>query len=240
MQGVAQMESDIWSIRSRGYDSLEWAHRCGYLRELVDVILPTSDDIILDVGCGTGILTSILAQYSTVVGIDSSYDMIGRGNIVADCRRIPFISESFSKVTARMVFHHILDDSDIAISEFSRVLTPGGTIYISEGTPPNRELADWYTEMFKLKEDRLTLFSDDIVDIIDGDFTVESITYHTIKSCSIRNWLSNSGLDKIIQDKIYDMHLNIGEFGRKSYNMVVTDYDILIDMKFVTVVGRKK
>ena len=57
--------------------------------------------------------------------------------------------------------------------------------------------------------------------------------------CSIRNWLVNSGLPQNTQDKIMQMHFDMPAYGKAAYRMIETEDDCLIDMKFVTVIGRK-
>ena len=57
--------------------------------------------------------------------------------------------------------------------------------------------------------------------------------------CSIRNWLTNSGLPQETQDKIMQMHFDMPAYGKEAYRMVETEDDCLIDMKFVTVIGHK-
>lgn len=98
---------------------------------------------ILDAGCGTGNLTTRLAQRSRsfVVGVDATPEMLNRA--ANKCRRaiphnsswallqgdltqpLPFKSESFDAVVCIHVLY-ALPDVQRALKEFQRVLRPGG------------------------------------------------------------------------------------------------------------------
>jgi len=244
-------QREFWKTRAEHYDQLEWATKSGYLRAFLDLGRFQPDDEVLDVGTGTGIVTLNIAPYvERVVGIDISPDMMKHAldrktsdNVdfrLQDVRDLRFADNSFTKVTARMVLHHIIHDIEKAIAECYRVLKPGGQMLISEGVPPDIRIKDWYTEMFKLKEERRTFMEDDLVALMTqaGFADIETEIYIS-KRCSINNWLTNSGLPQTTQDKIMQMHFVMPACGKEAYRMVETEDDCLIDMKFVTLVGRK-
>jgi len=56
---------------------------------------------------------------------------------------------------------------------------------------------------------------------------------------SVRNWLSNSSLPKHMQEKIYRLHKNAGDYFREDYNMIETANDCLIDMKMAILTAKK-
>lgn len=239
----------FWHDRARSFNNLEWARATSYLNHLIGIIDPGIDEMILDLGSGTGLLTDALTcNGSRVFGVDISSDMIAeasRGDgypiyTVGDILHLPFQGSTFDKLTARLTLHHMTSNVGRAMDECYRVLKDGGRIYISEGVPPSVNLRDWYTRMFKLKEDRITLMEDDIVDILTGaNFHVISSSEYIMESCSVRNWLENANLGRDIYSAIYKLHIALGPEGRTLYNMHITEDDILIDMKFVTVIGRK-
>ena len=91
---------------------------------------------IADIGCGTGGLLQRLrreAPDAVVVGVDFSEGMLGQAAkrqsgavlVRGDACRLPLRSEAFDLVTTTEAFHWF-PDQDAALSEFYRVLVPGG------------------------------------------------------------------------------------------------------------------
>jgi len=159
----------------------------------------------------------------------------------ADVRNLPFADDSFDRITARMVFHHLLWGINRAMGEIRRVLKPGGLFCLSEGVPPDRILETFYRDVFALKEKRKTFFPEDLEKIIkSGGLILKESRNFYLKRCSIKNWLNNSGnLKKEIKEKIFSMHLNLSKEGKKAYNMEIKGNDCFIDMKFTVVTGSK-
>ena len=240
----------FWKSRSKKYEKLQWAIKSGYLHAFLDAGAFNKGDHVLDIGTGTGIIAHTISPHvERVVGIDISPDMLShafehRTNneefVISDARAIKFDKHSFSKVTARMVFHHILEDTQKAMDECFRVLKNGGKMIFSEGVPPSEHVKPFYKEMFKLKEDRLTFMEEDMAALVKGSgFTKTDKIIYWLRQASIKNWLQNSNLHKDVQDKIMKMHLDLDDRGKKDYNMKVTEGDVLIDMKFVILISTK-
>jgi ubiquinone/menaquinone biosynthesis C-methylase UbiE len=89
---------------------------------------------ILDIGCGTGAMSAKLTDLGDVFSADFhplALSYCRKRNLgrlcAADAMRLPFRGESFDVIVALDVIEHLPDDS-LAISEFQRVLKPGGRI----------------------------------------------------------------------------------------------------------------
>lgn len=93
---------------------------------------------ILDVGCGSGIFTQLLALHaSRVIGIDivNRTEIISerKGNIdlaLMNAEKLGFKEGTFDVVVMEEVLEHIPDDKK-ALKEVFRVLKPGGRLIIS-------------------------------------------------------------------------------------------------------------
>lgn len=250
-RGERGLTQEFWAVRAERYEQLEWASRKGYLEAFVSAGDFQPGDRVLDVGTGTGIVAHAVSPFvAEVVGIDLSPEMLARAwasrvaNEVfekGDVRRLRSPDNWFDKVTARMIFHHLIEDGDQAMRECYRVLKSGGVMVLSEGVPPHRSLGDWYTRMFALKEKRLTFFEEDLVALMSsGGFDVDRVLTHVSTQVSIGNWLGGSELPQERKDRIIQMHLDLDETGKQYYNMKITGEDVLCDFTYIILVGRKR
>lgn len=239
---------DYWKIRSEGYNELQWVKEESYIDTMIKAGKFISNDLVLDVGTGTGIIAqSISPLVKEVIGIDISQEMMEHSNwmknkyfVRRDIRDSLFFDEVFDKITARMVFHHITEDIEKAMQECHRILKKGGLMILSEGIPPLPELKQDYSDIFKLKENRITFLEEDIIKLMSSaGFKNIKVIPHVMNNFSVANWLGKSGLDKQKQDKIFEMHVTARDLFKKAYNMKIVNGDCLIDVKNIICVGEK-
>ncbi len=104
---------------------------------------------VLDVGCGTGILFSLLSDWE-VTALDISNEMLKRASqknfknvveyIQADACQLPCKSQKFSKVILLAMFPHF-EDKIQAMKEIYRVLKPEGVailVHLKDRTSVNQ------------------------------------------------------------------------------------------------------
>ena len=115
-----------------------------YGRGLLEFVPKNGKQRILDLGCGTGVLTAQLAELAgSVVGVDSSEGMIERAASrypgirfeVCDALALPF-EECFDVVFSNAVFHWI-PDHDALLGQVSKALAPGGLLICEFGANGN-------------------------------------------------------------------------------------------------------
>ena len=239
-----------WDIRSKYYNNLKWAKDEQYINKIISIANFEKTDLVLEVGTGTGILLSHIAPLvGEIIGIDLSAAMLNKIRfrhpnsyfIRSDIRESLFKENLFDKVVARMVFHHILEDTDIALKECYRILKKGGMMIFAEGVPPCRELREDFKRIFALKEKRITFLPEDMVKLMEeAGFCQIKVDYYITREMSVRNWLDNSGLSEQVKEKIFNMHLNGTDLFKKAYNLKVRNNDCLIDTVNAIVTGIKK
>jgi ubiquinone/menaquinone biosynthesis C-methylase UbiE len=144
----------------------------------------------------------------------------------------------FDLVTARMVFHHINHPLKAAGAAV-RTLVPGGYLLICEGVPPTHRAIDWYTEMFRYKEDRRTLTEGDLAHILIGA-GLEDVRTHSVvmRRASLNNWLDNAGLPEVNLQTLRHMHFNAPSYIKDDYEMEFANGDCLMTWRFAVCFGR--
>lgn len=107
---------------------------------LVELLAPVTGERILDLGCGPGQLTSKIAEHgATVVGLDSSPDMIGQARqnfpklhfVLRSATAMDFEDE-FDAIFSNAALHWILDAQAVAKGMF-RALRKGGRLVAEFG-----------------------------------------------------------------------------------------------------------
>ncbi|TQK44356.1 methyltransferase family protein [Streptomyces sp. SLBN-118] len=121
---------------------------------LVELSGARPGDKVLDVGCGTGYLTRLVAAAvvpgGSAVGIDPSPTVIGyaRSKAGAACTHETGVAEalnapdaSFDVVVTSLAIHHIpANVRPAALREMFRVLRPGGRLLLADFRPPRSRL----------------------------------------------------------------------------------------------------
>lgn len=98
-------------------------------------LLPQGPCTILDIACGTGIVTGrLLRPGRRVVGVDRSPGMLGLagrrvpgGVVRGDATRLPFASDAVDAVVIVWLLH-LLPHPEPVLAEAARVLRPGGVL----------------------------------------------------------------------------------------------------------------
>lgn len=236
-----------WHERAKVYQNLEWVRNKSYLKNVISAIVPNLQDIVLDIGTGTGaIAVAISPMVNKVIGVDFSQSMLDRAKrcdniyyVKWDVREPLFYDGIFTKVVARQVLHHI-PETQVVVDICHRVLKKGGKFIIAEPVCPSPDIKDRYGEIFKLKDNRQIFTEEDLIEIIKkaGFESVKATTFR-VKKFSVRNWLDNNALESVAQNKIFELHVRGSDAFRRAYRMKIINGDCLIDIKNVVIVGEK-
>ncbi len=140
---------DLWS---RVYD-IPAVQRAVY-KPVQDAVMGALGDPrdVLDLGCGTGLLTARIAEErpgARVVGCDFSAGMLGQAAartsaavfVQGDAMHLPVRDASVDVVTCTESFHWY-PDQERALAEMRRVLRPGGRLLVALVNPRTAVVSD--------------------------------------------------------------------------------------------------
>lgn len=130
--------AEDWEEIRKNYDS-------AVKNRLLSSEMLSKELTIVDIGCGDGYITMAAAPLvGKVIAVDISAAMLrllakkadenGITNIEtleSDAQDIPLADSSVDLVCASMYLHHI-EDPQLAVKEMSRILKPGGKVFIAE------------------------------------------------------------------------------------------------------------
>lgn len=123
-----------------------------------------SDDTVLDVACGPGLVACEFARFAkSVTGIDLTEKMIEEArrrqateslsNIdwrIGSATDLPFENDRFSVVFSRYTFHHFTSPRSV-LSEMIRVCRPNGYVLVADPVLPS-QFVDAYNKMERLRD----------------------------------------------------------------------------------------
>ncbi len=139
---MSRRDWEHWNSKAEGFEKKQYRIAgSGCDRETDQWLLSRldSEDIFMDLGCGTGRISRLVSPVvSNVVSVDGSPAMVERcislsesfANITVareDCMELPFPDGVFSAVLMSNLLH-IVSDPAGAVAEAVRVLKPGGRL----------------------------------------------------------------------------------------------------------------
>jgi ubiquinone/menaquinone biosynthesis C-methylase UbiE len=156
----------------------------------------TPDDDVLELGCGTGIFSEMIAgRVRQLTATDFSPEMLERAgqrlsafkNVNTrkeDARRTSFVDGAFDAVLTVNLFHHASEPAAVA-RECSRVVRPGGRVVVIDCAGHTTSLSLWIDALLRClrlrnrpKDDHHHLSIDDLTALLTGaGLTVQEKTH---------------------------------------------------------------
>ena len=194
----------------------------------LDIIVSMANEvqanIAVDIGSGAGFTAFAVSPFaSTVLSTDLVLPMLqhavegatarGLTNIapaLVSAESLPFANASISLLTCRLAAHHF-SDVTVGVSEWARVIEPGGTlILVDTVTPENPGVATWMNEV-ELRRDpshSRDLSGQEWIELLAANgFTVEE-TILTKIPLEFDDWMRRAGASPETTEAVRSKYLN--------------------------------
>lgn len=138
-EAYKRFEAQGWSAQAASYEALTGRVTAAAAEPLLDAAGARNGTRVLDVACGSGVVTVAAAQRgATAVGIDLSAGMLERARAAhpqlefaeGDAEALPYPADAFGAVVGGFVLNH-LPRPERAVAEAARVLARGGRMAFS-------------------------------------------------------------------------------------------------------------
>ena len=148
-EAVRAFEHAGWQRAAAQYDATFAQATAAFAEALLDAAGVSAGTRLLDIGCGTGVVTAAAAQRRAhPVGVDFSSAMLAKARKAhprlqfdqADAEALPYADQAFDAVVSNFGVHHIPGPGK-AIGEAGRVLSPGGRVAFTTWAAPADNIA---------------------------------------------------------------------------------------------------
>ena len=148
-EAVRAFEHAGWENAAAEYEATFARATAPFVEALLDAVQAAAGMKVLDVCCGTGIVTAAAAaRGASVVGLDFSPAMLRQARQIhpdlhfddGDAEALPYADESFDAVLSNFGVHHVPNPQK-AIAETFRVLAPGGRVAVTTWAMPAENIA---------------------------------------------------------------------------------------------------
>jgi SAM-dependent methyltransferase len=148
-EAIRSFEHAGWQQVAAQYDATFARATTPFIEALLDAAGITAGTTMLDVCCGTGLVTAAAAgRGARVVGLDFSPAMLNEARRAypqlqfdeGDAETLPYADRSFDAVVSNFGVHHVPDPGK-PIAEAYRVLCPGGRVVDTTWAEPAENIA---------------------------------------------------------------------------------------------------
>jgi ubiquinone/menaquinone biosynthesis C-methylase UbiE len=148
-EAIRRFEHAGWQQVAAQYDATFARATTPFIEALLDAAGISTGTTMLDVCCGTGLVTAAAAgRGARVVGLDFSSAMLNEARRAypqlqfdaGDAEALPYADQSFDAVVSNFGVHHVPDPGN-AIAEAFRVLRRGGRLAVATWAEPAENIA---------------------------------------------------------------------------------------------------
>jgi ubiquinone/menaquinone biosynthesis C-methylase UbiE len=203
-------------------------HARGESLVVLDELVETQPDWqALDVATGAGHTALLFAsKVARMVATDLTQGMLAKAaelaqtqgltnfeTRLADAESLPFDDNQFDLVTCRLAFHHFPNPRQ-AVSEFVRVLKPGGILGFTDNiVVPNKQASAYYNAYEKLRDPshHWVYPLPKLEDMFTAAGLTVQATRQLTKEFEFHEWADRQGVSDADKEKLLEMMRNIPE-----------------------------
>ncbi|MGX2993441.1 class I SAM-dependent methyltransferase [Streptomyces sp. JNUCC 64] len=233
--------------RASGYDrSSAWCTDDALGELTLSAAAPRPDDAVLDVACGTGLVSRLFAgRVGRLVGVDITPEMAEQARdaldelVIAPAEELPFEDGTFDVVVCRQGIQFMaLPD---AVREMARVTRPGGRIVLAHLCAYGDDDRDEYFEILRLRNPaRRHFFGPGDVEALltgAGCDPVRSRRYVSVEDVDV--WSDNGAIGEDAREAIRERYAKASPAFRARHAVSEADGRITDHMLFVVASGTR-
>ena len=148
-EAVRAFEHAGWQKAAAEYDATFAQATAPFVESLLDAAGVAAGMKVLDICCGTGVVTTAAARRgASVIGVDFSPAMLREARRAhpdlwfdqSDAEALPYPEASFGAVVSNFGVHHV-PQPEKALGQAFRVLHPGGRVGVTTWAAPEQNIA---------------------------------------------------------------------------------------------------
>jgi ubiquinone/menaquinone biosynthesis C-methylase UbiE len=239
--------TDHFTLRAPRYDrSSRWCTDPELGARIVDAVAPEAHHQLLDVACGTGLVSRLFLDHvARVVGVDITRAMLDQALphlhewVEGPAERLPFADRTFDRAVCRQGLQFM--DAPAAVRQMVRVTAPGGRVVLVHLVAHGPADRDEVFEILRLRNPaRKNFFVRGDLTRLLADAGCSSVTEaHTVSAEDVDLWADNGAIDAVRLDAIRQVYRGASAGFRRLHDLQRADDHRWVDhMWFAVAVGQ--
>ena len=232
-------ETVVSHFTARAYkydDSSKWCTDDAMLKTIVQNLAPTADASVLDIACGTGLISrQFHGKVKQLVGIDITEAMFHKAKALTDAlvkasaERLPFRDDAFDLALERQGIQFM--EAAGAVREMARVTKPHGKLCLIQLCAYGPEDQEEYFEILRLRNParRNFFMKDDLARLLLEAGCVDVGVRDFISEEDVDRWADNGAIADERRRKIHDIYRNASPGFNQYHAVKIADDGRIVD-----------